>query len=268
MAGAVPLLRPANDAQRSVRNPPSSDPQVTAVDASKDAAAWAMYNAARTGTRTRVRVLVGSWYDPVSELAGSVAGIVSNPPYIRRSELGGLQPEVCLSTRGPVLSSHTHQDKHIRCVWWMQASLWARQGKLAWSAALLRGAHGRRTRARSPGVPQVRGHEPCSALDGGDEHGTVSLDHICAGAVSMLRPGGFLALETAGGSQAHAVAGLLAALKSPPVEGTSASAGLSLVSNREHLRRVDDRTPSAAFERIEVVRDMFGVGRFVTAWRT
>ena len=69
---------------------------MTAVDASEDAAAWAMYNVARTGTRGNVRVLVGTWYDPVSELAGGVAGIISNPPYIRSSELSVLQPEVCV----------------------------------------------------------------------------------------------------------------------------------------------------------------------------
>ena len=68
--------------------------QVTAVDASEDAAAWAMYNVARTGMGNKVRVAVGSWYDPVGALTGSVAGIVSNPPYIRRSDLRGLQPEV------------------------------------------------------------------------------------------------------------------------------------------------------------------------------
>ena len=102
------LLRPACS-ERSVNNPASSGAQVTAVDASEDAAAWAMYNVARTGVRSRVRVLVGSWYNPVADLAGSVAGIVSNPPYIRRSGLGGLQPEVCLSTREPVLNSLSRQ---------------------------------------------------------------------------------------------------------------------------------------------------------------
>ena len=81
------------------------------MDASEDAAAWAMYNVARTGTLGRVRVLVGGWYDPASDLAGSVAGIISNPPYIRRSDLEGLQPEVCLFTWGVVLSSWSHTDE-------------------------------------------------------------------------------------------------------------------------------------------------------------
>ena len=117
-------------------------------------------------------------------------------------------------------------------------------------------------------VPQVRRHEPCSALDGGDDPGTVSLDHICSGAAAMLRPGGFLAVETAGGSQAHAVADFLAAQDSPPVEGASASACHGVPGDRGHLRRADSRTPAAAFRRIEVVTDVFGVDRFVTAWRT
>ena len=115
---------------------------------------------------------------------------------------------------------------------------------------------------------QVRRHEPCSALDGGDGHGTVSLDHLCAGAVSMLRSGGFLALETAGGSQAHAVAAFLTALKCPLAAAVAVSAGLSMAGTKHHWRTAENRTPAAAFRRIEVVKDMFGVDRFVTAWRT
>ena len=64
------------------------------MDVSEDAAAWAMYNVARCGLGARVRVLVGSWYEPVADLARGVAGIVSNPPYIRRGDLSDLQPEV------------------------------------------------------------------------------------------------------------------------------------------------------------------------------
>ena len=145
----------------------------------------------------------------------------------------------------------------------------ASQGMLASVGSMSR----RRPRAvelerASAVVPQVRRHEPGSALDGGDDHGTVSLDHICAGAVSMLRSGGFVALETAGGSQAHAVADFLAALDSPPVDGTSAAACHGLAGNGDHLRSADRRTPEAAFQRIKVVTDMFGIDRFVTAWRT
>ena len=52
-----------------------------------------MFNVARYGLGTRVRVLMGSWYDPVADLARGAAGIVSNPPYIRRGDLRGLQLE-------------------------------------------------------------------------------------------------------------------------------------------------------------------------------
>ena len=41
-------------------------------------------------------------------------------------------------------------------------------------------------------------HEPWSALDGGEGTGSAMLLDICRAAVGMLRPGGFLALETGG----------------------------------------------------------------------
>ena len=113
---------------------------------------------------------------------------------------------------------------------------------------------------------QVRRHEPCSALDGGDGGGTESLDRVCTGAVPMLRPGGFLALETAGGSQAHQVVDFLAALDTTLSGGDSA--GLDLAGDRQPSQCADSRTPAAAFTRIQVVPDMFGVDRFVTARRT
>ena len=48
---------------------------------------------------------------------------------------------------------------------------------------------------------EVKLHEPSLALDGGSEDGLDCLVEICDGAVGMLRPGGFMAVETAG---AHA----------------------------------------------------------------
>lgn len=41
-------------------------------------------------------------------------------------------------------------------------------------------------------------HEPWQALDGGEGSGSAMLLDIAASAVSMLRPGGFLAFETSG----------------------------------------------------------------------
>ena len=63
---------------------------------------------------------------------------------------------------------------------------------------------------------------------------------MCHGAANMLTPGGFLALETNGGQQAHDVAAMLreATVSSQPV-----------------------------FANVAVVADIFGVDRFVTASR-
>ena len=42
---------------------------------------------------------------------------------------------------------------------------------------------------------EVGGHEPASALDGGEGEGLDSLRAVCEGAARTLMPGGFLALE-------------------------------------------------------------------------
>ncbi|GFH06595.1 uncharacterized protein HaLaN_01250 [Haematococcus lacustris] len=88
---------------------------------------------------------------------------------------------------------------------------------------------------------EVGRHEPSTALDGGPGAGTDSLKVVCQGAVQWLAPGGFLALETAGGEQAAQVASLLGAL--PGADGP-------------------------AFESVSVVPDCYQVPRFVTASRT
>lgn len=75
----------------------------------------------------------GSWLEPLKDVEGKVAGLVSNPPYIPSVDISGLQSEV-----------------------------------------------GR--------------HEPRLALDGGAE-GMDDLLHLCNGAASMLKPGGFFAFE-------------------------------------------------------------------------
>ena len=80
-----------------------------------------------------ISVKQGSWFEPLSEFEGRVAGLVSNPPYIPSGHIGGLQAEV-----------------------------------------------GR--------------HEPILALDGGED-GLADLLHLCNGAASMLKSGGFFAFE-------------------------------------------------------------------------
>lgn len=53
-------------------------------------------------------------------------------------------------------------------------------------------------------APEVRDHEPRAALDGGRD-GLCVLARLLVDARRALRPGGWLALETAGGAQAEAV---------------------------------------------------------------
>lgn len=36
----------------------------------------------------------GSWFEPLKDLEGKVAGIISNPPYIPSENISGLQAEV------------------------------------------------------------------------------------------------------------------------------------------------------------------------------
>lgn len=83
--------------------PSTSSPRVFAVDASPLAASWARLNVSRLKLGDRVTVLEGSWLEPVFEEqekeakrtnSAFLAGVVSNPPYIPRSQLPTLQREV------------------------------------------------------------------------------------------------------------------------------------------------------------------------------
>jgi release factor glutamine methyltransferase len=63
------------------------------VDIVSGAAAKARENAEELGLSDRATFLVGNW---LSSMSGSFDVIVCNPPYIRRSEIDKLQPEVRL----------------------------------------------------------------------------------------------------------------------------------------------------------------------------
>jgi release factor glutamine methyltransferase len=69
---------------------------VVAVDVSPRAAAIARLNAVRCGVGERVRVVEGDgdWYGALREHDGTLAGVVSNPPYIPSATLATLQAEV------------------------------------------------------------------------------------------------------------------------------------------------------------------------------
>ncbi|XP_062011924.1 uncharacterized protein LOC133728538 [Rosa rugosa] len=113
--------------------------RVIATDLSPTAISVAGFNVERYGLQDVVELRQGSWFDPLKDVEGKLAGFVSNPPYIPSDNILGLQAEV-----------------------------------------------GR--------------HEPRVALDGGVD-GMDDLLHLCKGAASMLKPGGFLALETNGEKQ-------------------------------------------------------------------
>ncbi len=110
---------------------------------------------------------------------------------------------------------------------------------------------------------EVGQYEPELALDGGEGLGIDALAPICRGAVEMLQPGGFLALETAGGEQAEYVAQLLQHLRcGVVVDGAvvlcSGGGSGGEEGDEEHL----------AFENVKIRNDLRGVDRFVTATRS
>lgn len=67
---------------------------IHAVDCSNAALAIARQNAQTTGFANRVQFYSGSWFQPLTQLHGSLSGMVSNPPYIPTNVIPELQPEV------------------------------------------------------------------------------------------------------------------------------------------------------------------------------
>ncbi|KAL4430761.1 hypothetical protein ABPG75_006017 [Micractinium tetrahymenae] len=113
-----------------------------------------------------------------------------------------------------------------------------------------------------PGLQaEVGRHEPQLALHGGEGLGIDCLLPICTGAARMLQPGGFLALETAGGEQAHYIADLLRHMRSSVCGGGGGGSS----SEGEGCALPADEAP--AFCDVRVRRDLRGVDRFVTASR-
>nr|CAD1819611.1 unnamed protein product [Ananas comosus var. bracteatus] len=72
------------------------DGRVFATDLSSDAVEVARFNVERYGLKDKVEIRQGSWFEPLQDVKGKLAGIVSNPPYIPTSHLPGLQAEVGL----------------------------------------------------------------------------------------------------------------------------------------------------------------------------
>lgn len=72
------------------------DPEghVVAVDLSHVALSIARYNVQRYELQARVEVRQGSWFLPLQDVNGKLAGVLSNPPYIPEDQIPGLQAEV------------------------------------------------------------------------------------------------------------------------------------------------------------------------------
>ncbi|MFQ5916248.1 MAG: peptide chain release factor N(5)-glutamine methyltransferase [Candidatus Binatia bacterium] len=70
------------------------DVEVWATDLSPKALEIARANADRHGVKDRIRFVEGDLFEPVERQCGFFHGVVSNPPYVRRSEMEFLSPEV------------------------------------------------------------------------------------------------------------------------------------------------------------------------------
>jgi release factor glutamine methyltransferase len=67
---------------------------IHAVDVSSEALAIAQQNARDNRLDHRIQFYQGSWWEPLLNLQGKVAAMVSNPPYIPTETVKTLQPEV------------------------------------------------------------------------------------------------------------------------------------------------------------------------------
>lgn len=69
---------------------------IWAIDRSAEALVIAHSNAQLTGLGDRIRFAQGHWFEPLAPIAGHLAGMVSNPPYIPSQTVLDLDPEVML----------------------------------------------------------------------------------------------------------------------------------------------------------------------------
>ncbi|KAL5159917.1 Release factor glutamine methyltransferase [Glycine soja] len=71
-----------------------SEGRVIATDLSPVAVAVAAYNVQRYCFQDKIELREGSWFEPLKDMEGKLAGLVSNPPYIPSKDISGLQAEV------------------------------------------------------------------------------------------------------------------------------------------------------------------------------
>jgi methylase of polypeptide subunit release factors len=168
--------------------------RVFAVDKSPVAAAYARANIADAGLSQYVTVLEGSWYEPVcshllqpsqqttatsqaSHPGRRLGGILSNPPYIPQAVMdAGLQAEV-----------GRHEP-------WSALNGGPGPGMDSLSVSAVSGRCRQHLHDRSRGHTGYEGVSSCSwAMF--DQLSLSQLQVICAEAVDLLAPNGFLALE-------------------------------------------------------------------------
>jgi len=68
--------------------------KIYAVDYSSEALAIAVKNAEKYQLEDRIDFYQGSWFEPLLHLKSQITGMISNPPYIPKSEISNLEPEV------------------------------------------------------------------------------------------------------------------------------------------------------------------------------
>jgi release factor glutamine methyltransferase len=90
--------------------------RVLAVEASGAAAEVARRNAARHRVLDRVEILRGDLLEPVRArvAGGALDAVVSNPPYVRRSEAGEVDPEVLFEPSCAVFCDGEPADLYAR----------------------------------------------------------------------------------------------------------------------------------------------------------
>ncbi|KAL1814132.1 hypothetical protein ACET3Z_024197 [Daucus carota] len=71
-----------------------SNGRVIASDLSDIAVRVASFNVERYNLQDKIVIRQGSWFEPLKEAEGELAGLVSNPPYIPSGHISGLQAEV------------------------------------------------------------------------------------------------------------------------------------------------------------------------------
>ncbi|KAI5060284.1 hypothetical protein GOP47_0024704 [Adiantum capillus-veneris] len=98
---------------------------IVAVDVSDEALFIASLNIQRYELQDKIRVLKGSWFSPLEDLKGKLAGVLSNPPYIPSSHIATLQAEVGCYEPKKALDGGQQGTDDLTCI--CEGASWALQ---------------------------------------------------------------------------------------------------------------------------------------------